>query len=138
VLNMIQLTAQFIVDTYGENATVGLLATDGTLQTQIYQKEFAKISPNIKIIAPDAPGQKNVMEAIYGEKGIKAGCIDEHNYEMLNAQAKQLIDNGAQIAIEGCTEIPLVLSMKGSAFPIIDPMEVLAKEIIKRTMASKK
>src|SRR5205085_438411 len=112
VLDMISLTAKYIVEKFGSTAKIGLLATDGTIKAKIFHKEFMSIAPEIHILSPDTEGQQNVKEAIYGEKGIKASQIDTHNLELLYSEAKKLIDNGAHVIVAGCTEIPLVLTQE--------------------------
>lgn len=133
ILNMIYLTGQHILTSFGKKITVGLLATDGTIKSNIYQNEIN----GVEIITPDMQGQKNVMEAIYGKRGIKASFVDEHNFQLLHTEAKKLINREASVIIEGCTEIPLVLSQSKCNFPIIDPMEILANKILEITLDSK-
>src|SRR5919198_620940 len=88
ILNMIQLTAKHILNHYGKDITVGLLATDGTVQSRIYQDVFSTLSSKTDILVPDKEGQKRVMDAIYGEKGIKASFCDEHNATLLQNEAE--------------------------------------------------
>ena len=61
VLHMIRLTAQAL-QRQGIT-TAGLLATDGTVQTGIYQRTFA--GTGIKILTPDPEGQKAIMDMTY-------------------------------------------------------------------------
>lgn len=138
VLNMPFLAVRYILKKYGKKAQVGLLATDGTLKSQIYESELKNVSLSIKLIVPDALSQKNVMEAIYGVKGIKAGFTDSYeNYLLLEKAAQDLFERGADVVIQGCTEIPLAFLGRESQIPMVDPMEILAKEIILKTSRSK-
>src|SRR5689334_19160291 len=50
VVNMVSLTAKYVAKNFGKNAKVGLLATSGTIATQIFQQEFARVSKNITFI----------------------------------------------------------------------------------------
>lgn len=133
IINMIKLTAQHIINSFGKDPIVGLLATDGTILSRIYEKELN----GVKIIIPDAAGQKNVMEAIYGNQGIKASFINDKNSQLLHREANKLIQRGANVIIEACTEIPLVLSQNECNFPIVDPLEILAKKILEITLDGK-
>ncbi len=137
VINMIQLAVLHIVEKYGPTAKVGLLATDGTVQSKIFHKEFKKIAPQLKIKVPNKKSQKKVMAAIYGEKGIKTMSVNPYNASLLYECSQELLNDGASVIIAGCTEIPLVFRSSKSIFPIIDPMELMAKEVVNRTMASK-
>jgi aspartate racemase len=137
VLNMISLTAEEIVQNYGENVKVGLLATDGTIQSNIYQDEFKKIAPRAKVLIPNKKNQKKVMDAIYGEKGIKTVSVNSYNVSLLYESAQELLSKGASLIVAGCTEIPLALQYGKQMFTVIDPMEVMARQVINRTLQSK-
>ena len=75
------------------------------------------------------------MKAIYK---IKKFSADEQSFNLLNNAALQLIRDGASVIILGCTEIPLALSKEKCNFELVDPMEILAKSVIERTLMSKK
>ena len=134
VLNMIELTAKHIVQNYGEKIKIGLLATDGTIKSKIYQSELKKIAPKATLMTPTQKTQKKVMKAIYE---IKSTSVNESNFRMLYEAAEEHIKNGASVVILGCTEIPLALTKNKRIFPVVDPMEVLAKAVIQRTLATK-
>jgi aspartate racemase len=130
---MVEETAKHIAATYGENVKVGLLATTGTVKTNIYQQVFYKVAPKISVLVPDEESQAEVMKACYD---IKKFSVDEKSFELLNKAAKNLINQGAQVIILGCTEIPLALTKQKCEFKRVDPMEILAKEVIEKTLTS--
>jgi aspartate racemase len=134
VINMIKLTAKHIVEKFGRKAKVGLLATDATLLSKTYPTEFAKIAKDITLITPDSEDQKKVMEAIYN---IKSDSVNSYNIYLLNRVAEKLMKQGASVIVHGCTEIPVAMAKTKIAYPSIDPMELTAKKIIDRTIASK-
>ena len=74
------------------------------------------------------------MEAIYGEKGIKAGFTDGIAKQNIIKAAKHLIDNGAEALLAGCTEIPLVISQQDFPVLLIDPMDVIARIAITKCL----
>lgn len=129
-INLIKLTLDHIRTAFGKTAIVGLLATDGTIKSNIFKDEMN----GLNIVIPDKHGQKNVMEAVYGKYGLKASCLNNRNFKLLYHEAKKLIKNKANVIVAGCTEIPLVLKQSKCNFPIIDPMELMAKEILERTL----
>ncbi len=133
IVNMIELTAKDVATTYGNKAKVGLLATDATLLSGIYQREFAKASEDMTLLTPDSESQKKVMDAIYD---IKKKSVNPRNIDLLKNAAQHLTNQGASVIILGCTEIPLAFSKADIAFPIIDPMELTAKKVIDITIAS--
>jgi len=71
------------------------------------------------------------MEAVYGKKGIKAGFKRAPKQLIIKA-AKLLIERGADVIIAGCTEIPIVLLGSDIEAVLVNSMEVLAKEAVKR------
>ena len=78
---------------------VGILATDGTVQTHTYQKECAALG--FEGVAPDASTQKLVMSIIYDE--IKKG--EKGSREKFAAIDRALRAMGCDAAILGCTEL---------------------------------
>lgn len=134
VMNMVTLTVQHIIDTFGRNASVGLLATDGTIESKVYQNEFTTIAPTIRIITPTPNNQEAIHETIYQ---IKASGVDKKSIKTIHTAAMKLVSRGADAVILGCTEIPLAIQQRNCTFPIIDPMEVLAQQVVAKTWASK-
>jgi aspartate racemase len=138
VIDMISIAASFIAKTYGDHITIGVLATDGAVKSGLYNNAFSVVAPESHILYPDEEGQKQVMEAIYGKTGIKASFITEENYQILCNQGIKLKEKGADIIIAACTEIPVVFANHLLPFIVVDPMEVLAREILWKTLSSKK
>ncbi len=123
VLNMLEETARF-VRARGVKR-VGLLATDGTIQSGVYERALTR--HGIEIICPDAQGQKEVMRIIYD--GIKAGNRDLSPAGFIQA-AEKLLSQGAQTLILGCTELPPAFSIYDIRLPHTDPTMVLALSAI--------
>ncbi|KKI88928.1 aspartate racemase [Bacillus sp. SA1-12] len=122
ILHMPLETARFLHENNIRNA--GLLATDGTINTKLYQSSCQIF--HIHVIEPDMQMQKEVMEGIYA---IKESDLDKGRL-FLSTVANKLIKRGAEAIIAGCTEIPLVLN-SSQDICIIDPTEILAKSVIK-------
>lgn len=124
VLHMIRLTAG-VLAARGVK-TAGLLATDGAVQTGIYQRTFA--GTGVELLTPDAEGQRAVMDMIY--QGVKAG---RRNYDaaLVRRAMEALRDRGAETLILGCTELPLAVKLYGLEFPVTDPTLELALEAIR-------
>lgn len=101
--------------------TAAVLATDGTVQCGIY--EGALQEAGIRSIYPEAEDQKRIMSLIYD--CVKAGkpCSEP---EKIHALSKKLQEQGAEVLILGCTELPIAFAQLGVAVPTIDPTEVLA------------
>ncbi len=107
----------------------GLLATDGTCQTGIYDAIFAE--GNVQLIKPDPKGQIEVTRIIY--EGVKAG---KRQYDTLAFQSvlDALMDRGADTLILGCTELPLAFSLYEIDRKAIDPTSVLAAAAVREAM----
>ncbi len=104
---------------------VALLATTGTVETMLYQHSCACYS--MTVITPNERLQQDVMNGIYA---IKRNNL-ELGSTLLRAVAQELMKEGAEAIIAGCTEVPLVL-MSSAEMIIIDPTEILAKIIINK------
>ena len=86
-----------------KNSTIGILCTEATLKTSIYNNYFKK---NFKLISPDKKLQKNsVNKAI---KLVKMGKIIEAEIA-LRAAVKYLIKKKCKKIILGCTELPIAI-----------------------------
>lgn len=119
VLNMIQLTVQELKRR--GVARAGLLATDGAVQSGIYQRHFE--GSGIELLLPDPEGQAALMDMIYS--GVKAGRSD-YDTTAVRTVLDRLMDAGAQTLILGCTELPPAFEMYGLDYPNLDPTLTLA------------
>ncbi|HAR36567.1 MAG TPA: hypothetical protein DCR87_06670 [Acidobacteria bacterium] len=128
LLDLVAETVRWTTSSLPGLKTVGLLATEGTVATRIFHKAFAR--RRVRLLEPSAAGQKKIMEAIYGRKGIKAGFTGSGPARLLQEAARELINRGTEAIIAGCTEIPLVLKPDRLPLPLIDPMNIGARALI--------
>ena len=122
IIHGIRETALELLENHVKRA--GIMATDGTLQSRLFQTQLeeAGIEPGI----PAAGFQKMVMELIYQD--IKAGKpVRPKHFQSVSAH---LWERGAEVIILGCTELSLIKK----EFPIgegyLDAMELLAQRSI--------
>jgi aspartate racemase len=108
----------------------GLVASSGTVKSRLFHKTFEK--NGIEIITPEPSEQRKVMEAIFGNSGIKAGFTAGRPRTTVVRIARRLIERGAEAVIAGCTEVPLVLKENDISVPLIEPMKIGALTCIKR------
>jgi aspartate racemase len=130
LLHMVRLSAEYVSDKYIKVKKIGLLATDGTIASELYDRAYKEYG--MDTIVPIKSLQRDVMEAIYIH--IKTGDL-EKGRELLHKVAYELIDAGADVVICGCTEVSLVLHNGDLRVPVVDPLQVLAEESVK--LASK-
>lgn len=136
ILHLVEETMKYLRATQKGIHKVGLIATTGTIQTSLFQKYLTQTG--IALVLPTPEVQKKwIMEAIYGEKGIKAVGPSEDSRRLLIKASQKLMDHGAQAVIAGCTEVPLVLKEGDLSIPIIDPVSILAEAAIKKALGKK-
>ncbi len=124
-LNLLDETLLYTLKKFPGIKKVGLIGSTGTLKSRLFDDVFAK--EGIEVIAPDESGQEQVMEAIFGKQGIKAGITFGSPKETILQIANDLIKRGAEAIIAGCTEVPLVLNEDDIPVPLIDPLQILAE-----------
>lgn len=106
--------------------TVGILATDGTVRTGIYQKELTAAGLTPVTLPEELQGV--VMSIIYDE--IKRG--ETGSREKFGEVDAWLRQAGCDCAILGCTELSVYRSLHSLPPYYIDAMEVLAQQAILR------
>jgi aspartate racemase len=127
ILNIIEETAKETRKRIPQIQKVGLLASIGIYEMEIYHQQFKKF--NIEVISPEEKDKEEVMKAIYA---VKAGNLSEGIKRSILKIAQKLIDKGAEVIIAGCTEIPLILKEGDVSVLLIDPTQVLAKAAVQK------
>lgn len=129
IYSLIENTVQSIVEEKSyKNQKILLLATETTINSQIYQNEIMK--NQVKIIVPTSDEQIIVDNAI---KNVKAGKIKSNIYiQDLNTFLNSYKKNGVSILLGGCTEIPILFPYLMVDMKKIDPTLLLAKMSIEK------
>lgn len=122
IVHMIRETARLLVS-QGKKRP-GILATDGTIRTGLYQREFAAFG--IYAAAPRPAAQKQVMSLIYDD--IKAGKAGDP--EKFAAFTKDLVEQGCDCAVLACTELSVFANQHHLSPFYVDAMAVLAQRSI--------
>ena len=107
-------------------SAAAVLATNGTIQSGIYDRELKKLG--ISPVYPDPDSQKMIMSLIYDY--VKAGKTYPHP-EKLMALQQTLQAQGAQAMILGCTELPIAFADQEFLLPAVDPTDILALSTIR-------
>lgn len=130
-LHLMELTAVAIHQQFPQAQKIGILATNGTLQTQLYERSLRSRDLIPISLALDSLTQQQVMNAIYHPQwGIKStgDRIDPLAHQALAIAIDQLRNQGADLVIAGCTEISVALrSLTTNPNPWIDPLQVAAE-----------
>ena len=106
-------------------ATVGIMATNSCLDTGIYQDEVRRSGR--QAVIPDDAGRTELMRLI---NSIKAGDKSEKIAAGMESIAQALVDQGAEVIVGGCTEIPIVFEGDDFAVPVISSTNVLAERTL--------
>ena len=125
------------IKTCKKNSKIGILATEGTLKTGVYNKFFDK---HFKLINPTKPVQKNnVNRAI---RLVKMGKIKDAE-KAIRPAVNSLIKMKCSKIILGCTELPIAIFAFKSFQKIkksktfLDPNLILAHSSMKRYKESR-
>ena len=132
IINMPKEVYDLTRKTCRTNSKIGLLATEGTLKTGVYNKFFDK---NFKLIFPKPLLQKNcVNKAI---KFVKMGNVRAAE-KSIKPAINYLIQQKCKKIILGCTELPIAIfafkSFKKikSSKVFLDPNLILANAAMKK------
>ena len=123
-INMPEETVKYTYDKYGSDTVVGILATDGTIKSKIYENYYSKLG--IKTIVPEKT-QEKLMKFIYDV--IKGGNYDQGT-DLLFKCVEELKSLGADTFLLGCTELSSAQYLYKFEGPFINPMEVLTEKSI--------
>lgn len=103
---------------------VGILATDGTVQTRLFQNGLEQFG--IHTVIPDETHQALVMSMIYED--VKAGkAIPE---DKIKAVEKHLKEKGAEVLVLGCTELSVAKRSGQVDAGYLDTLEVMARKAV--------
>jgi len=132
IINMPKEVFNHTIKKCKKNSSIGLLATEGTLKTGIYNKFFDK---SFNLIYPNPIIQKNsVNKAI---KLVKMGNVKAAN-KIIRPAIDYLIKKKCKKIILGCTELPIAIfafksfkTIKSSKV-FLDPNLILANAAMKK------
>lgn len=141
IVNMLTETVRYVHEHYPAQRKIGVLATSGTMASGVYEKALE--AQGLQQIAPEPALQSRVMQAIYGKQGVKAGFTAGACHDDIAAAVEGLIDEGVEVIVLGCTELPLLLphaefvGSGGARVTLIDPTDVLARRCIAYALAAR-
>ena len=140
IVHMIREVGNFMKEYHSNLHTIGVLATNGTVNSDVYGKILHPLG--FKVIYPDEEVQsRNVHQSIYNKSfGIKS----KSNPVTIIAQQKignaiqNLAQKDADCIVLGCTELPLaVKENKVLSRPVLDPTLILARALIRAVAPEK-
>ena len=126
IINMPREVLNYTVKKCKKNSRIGLLATEGTIKTGVYNKFFDK---KYNLVYPNEIYQKNYVNRAI--KLVKMGRVKEAN-KIIKPAINYLLKNKCKKIILGCTELPIAIfafksfkTIKSSKI-FLDPNLILA------------
>ena len=132
IINMPKEVLNYTKKKCKKNSSIGLLATEGTIKTGVYNKFFDK---NFNLIFPNKMIQENyVNKAI---KFVKMGNVKKAN-KVIKPAIDYLKKKNCKKIVLGCTELPIAIfafrsfkTIKSSKL-FLDPNLILANAAMKK------
>ena len=122
IINGLTQTVEHLKEKGIEQA--GIMATDGTITAGLFRD--ALLTRGIRPVVPSPERQKDVMRLIYDD--IKANRPPR--MEVFGRVREELVSEGAQTIILGCTELSLIKRDFPLGPGFLDTMEVLAQRAV--------
>ena len=110
---------------------VALLGTRFTMEQDFYKGRLAE-KHGLEVIVPSAEEMEIVHRIIYNELCLGT-ILDSSKKEYLRI-INNLVNQGAEGVILGCTEIPLLVKQADVAVPIFDTTTIHAQETVKMAL----
>ena len=111
---------------------VGLLGTRFTME-QAFYKQRLQSEYGIEVVIPDEAGRETVHQVIYQE--LCLGHINAASREKYRAVMEDLVAQGAEAIIMGCTEITLLIDQQDATVPLFDTTQIHAEAAVALALA---
>ena len=140
LLNLIEETASYVGSMRAKPRRIGVLSTTGSMKTGLYSNALKEYG--LDIVELDENSQANlVQEAIYNSSyGIKSQSnpVTDRARQLVMEALQLLKENGADVIILGCTELPLAVDqLEFAGLPLVDPAVIFARSLIRHIDESK-
>ena len=124
VLDMIALTAARLRSRFDKGTRVGTLAASATIRLGLYGQRYEEVG--LVPVNPTPVAQDGVMAAVRAIKGGHRGADFR-----IDAAIGEMVREGAEVLVLGCTEIPLAVEAASQPVPVVDATEVLIEETLR-------
>src|SRR5215211_135455 len=124
-LHIADPTAQLVKDSGIQK--IGLLGTRFTMEEEFYKGRLSqKYGLNVSI--PNAQEREIIHQVIYEE--LVLGKIEQHSRAQYIGIIEQMVSQGAEGIILGCTEIGLLVHPEDSRVPLFDTTKIHAQAAV--------
>jgi aspartate racemase len=117
----------------GGFSTVGLLGTRFTMEEEFYRDRLCE-RHGLQVLVPKHRDREIIHRVIYEELCL-GKIVDESRSEYRRIIA-DLVGQGVQAIILGCTEISLLVGQQDSAVPLFDTTSIHARKAAERALSS--
>jgi aspartate racemase len=124
-ISIIDVTVETMRRSLPQLRYAGVLASTGCIDAGLYQKAFAK--NGVHALVPEGEWRDRFMAVLYR---IKSGDASPAAKAEMRVISLALSDAGAEGIVAGCTEVPLVLSPKDAAGPLLNSTDCLVMATI--------
>lgn len=106
---------------------VGLLGTKFTMEMVFYRDKLEVYG--LEVLIPEKQETRDfIQHTVKEELGI--GFINPETKANYVSIVKELVDNGAECIILGCTEIPMLISQDDFTIPVFDTTKIHSQAIV--------
>lgn len=114
--------------------TIGLLGTIFTMELEFYRKKLEE--NGLKVLIPQSQETRNYIQQTIKEE-LGRGIINPETKKNYIKIIKELVENGAEGIVLGCTEIPILINQTDFTVPIFDTTKIHSKAIVDFAISSK-
>jgi len=139
ILHLVRETVFHIRKIHPDVQRIGILGTQGTYQTRLYDQVLEDAGLEVVLPDPDVR-EHDIHAALYAPSfGIKTcpGVTNEAS-SRIHSAIRHLQKHGAEAVILGCTELPLAIKEDQiDGMPILDPAKIIVEKLIRETYPDK-
>ena len=124
-LHIADATARRVKDSGIQN--IGLLGTRFTMEEEFYKGRLAQ-KYGLDVLVPNVQEREMIHRVIYDE--LVVGKLEGHSKEQYIGVIEQMVNQGAEGVILGCTEIGLLIHQEDSQVPLFDTTRIHAEAAV--------
>ena len=130
IINIISETATIINQKRFKK--VGLLGTQFTMEMNFYRNKLESFG--LEVLIPEKQETRDFIQYTLREE-LGVGFINPETKLKYIQIVKDLVENGAECIVLGCTEIPMLVSQDDFEIPVFDTTKIHCDAIIKFMLA---
>ncbi|MGF6966976.1 aspartate racemase [Paraburkholderia sp. WC7.3g] len=129
VVNIMTALSVHVRRTYPSARRIGVLTSDAIRANGLFERYFEAGRFDVCYPRTDA-GFDCVTSAVFGDEGVRNGCLHGRPVELLRAACADLVAQGVDVIVPGLAEIGLVLRSLGRIeVPLVDANQVYARYV---------